>query len=50
MRPRHIPKDATTVEHAHGPVYTYMQNGRIFAIAYSGKRSKSDWHLHFRTE
>lgn len=47
---RYIPKDATAVEHAHGIVYTYAQNGRLYAIAYSGKRAKSDWHFKFRTE
>lgn len=47
---RYIPKDATAVEHANGIVYTYAQDGRLYAIAYSGKRAKSDWHFKFRTE
>ena len=47
---RYIPKNATAVEHAHGIVYTYVQDGRLYAIAYSGKRAKSDWHFKFRTE
>jgi hypothetical protein len=47
---RFIPKDSTPVEHAHGVVYTYSAGARPLAIAYSGKRTKADWHFRFRTE
>ncbi|WP_150110626.1 PH domain-containing protein [Granulicella mallensis] len=48
--PRFIPENSTAVEHTHGVVYTYSQGQRLLAVAYSGKRSKVEWHFRFRNE
>ena len=50
---RWIPKDYSLIakdERFGFEVYSGTFNGKIFAIAYGGKRTKSDWHYRFKDE
>jgi hypothetical protein len=49
---RHIPQNSIPVEHGNGlgVAYVYRVGGDRYAvIAYSGKRSKADFHYSFKT-
>lgn len=50
---RYIPQDSTPITRENLPaiVYTYTdRNGKIAAIAYTGKSNKPVWHYCFRNE
>lgn len=46
---RYIPKDSTPIhfEDVAAVVYVYDLAGKLYGVAYSGKRSKNDWHHSF---
>ena len=49
---RYIPQGAQAVENteANAVVYTYEARGGLYAIAYSGKRRRDDFHYRYGTE
>jgi hypothetical protein len=53
MNDRYIPKDyaLTAKDERYGfEVYSGTFNGKLYAIAYGGKRTKPDWHFRFKDE
>ena len=49
---RYIPENSTAIDFddIKGVVYLYRINNSYAAVAYSGRKSKSDFHYRFRTE
>lgn len=48
---RYIPEGATECHysHANATTYTYQRRDRFVTLAYSGKRSKADFHYNFNS-
>lgn len=51
MNKRYIPEGATECHYsyANATTYTYQKRDRFITLAYSGKRSKPDFHYNFKT-
>ena len=52
MKPRYIPTDYKSREYvdANAVIYFTEKNGTYYAMGYSGKKSKSDFHFRFNSE